>query len=74
VLTAAALAVVAIAIALPWTPLGARLGLVPLPPLFFGVLAATVVVYLGAVEAVKRGYVAWQARRPAVPLRRAERA
>jgi len=56
---------VGVAIALPWTPLGARLGLVPLPAAFFGVLAGMVVVYLAAVEAVKRGYAAWQARHPA---------
>ena len=63
VLVAAALGAVAVAVALPWTPLGAKLGLVPLPMAFFGILAAMVVVYLAAVEAVKRAYAAWVARR-----------
>jgi len=63
VLVATALAAVGLAVALPWTALGARLGLVPLPPSFFGILAAMVVVYLAAVEVVKRGYAAWAARR-----------
>jgi Mg2+-importing ATPase len=58
VLVATALAAVGVAVALPWTPLGARLGLVPLPPGFFGILAAMVVVYLIAVEVVKRVYFA----------------
>ncbi|HET9952725.1 MAG TPA: magnesium-translocating P-type ATPase [Candidatus Eisenbacteria bacterium] len=55
-LTATALAVVAIAAALPFTPLGKDLGFVPIPPGFFAVLAAMVVVYLGLVEVVKRWF------------------
>jgi len=65
VLVASSLTLVGASIALPWTPLGARLGLTPLPAAFFGVLAAMVVVYLAAVEGVKRGYAAWQRRHAA---------
>jgi Mg2+-importing ATPase len=39
---------------LPMTPLGATLGFVRPPPILFAVLAATVLVYLVAAEAVKR--------------------
>jgi len=50
------LAVVAIAAALPLTPLGAYFGFVPLPPKFFLILAAMVVAYLLAVEWMKRRF------------------
>jgi Mg2+-importing ATPase len=53
ILTATSLAVVAIATALPFTPLGARLGLVPVPGLFFLILAGMVATYLVMVQAVK---------------------
>jgi Mg2+-importing ATPase len=53
VLTATSLAVVAVGAALPFTPLGARLGFVPLPGMFFLILAAMVVVYLLMVQVVK---------------------
>jgi P-type Mg2+ transporter len=43
----------AVGVALPFTPLAGWLGFTPLPPLFFGVLAAMVVTYLGLVEVVK---------------------
>jgi P-type Mg2+ transporter len=46
-------ACVAVGTALPFTPLAPWLGFTPLPPLFFAVLLAMVVVYLGLVEAVK---------------------
>ena len=39
--------------ALPFTPLAAWLGFTPLPPLFFAVLVAMIVTYLGLVEVVK---------------------
>jgi Mg2+-importing ATPase len=45
---------VATGLALPFTPLAGWLGFAPLPPLFFGVLVAMVVAYLGLVEIVKR--------------------
>jgi Mg2+-importing ATPase len=56
VLTATSLAVVAAGTALPFTPLGARLGFVPLPALFFGILAGLVVVYLALVQLVKQWF------------------
>ena len=53
-LAATSLAVVAVAIALPYTPAGAALGFVALPGLFFPILAGMVVVYLAMVEGAKR--------------------
>ncbi len=53
ILAATSIGVVAVATALPWTPLGARLGFVPLPGLFFLILMGMVVVYLCLVQAVK---------------------
>ncbi len=55
-LAAVSLGVVGVALLLPFTLLGTRLGFVPLPARFFGVLAAMVVVYLGSVELVKRWF------------------
>jgi P-type Mg2+ transporter len=48
------IAVVATAIGLPLTPLGAHLGFVAPPAYFYGILGAMVVTYLGVVEVVKR--------------------
>ncbi len=48
------LGVVAIAVALPFTPLARPLGFVPLPGVFFAFLAAVTVTYLALVELVKR--------------------
>ena len=59
ILTATSLAVVAAATALPLTPLGARLGFVPVPALFFVILGAMVAGYLAMVQVVK----AWFYRR-----------
>jgi P-type Mg2+ transporter len=53
-LTFTSLAVVAIAICLPLTPIGAHLGFVAPPAYFYGILAAMVITYLGVVELVKR--------------------
>jgi Mg2+-importing ATPase len=53
ILTATSLAVVAAATALPFTPLGTRLGFVPVPGLFFLILAGIAVVYLAMVQVVK---------------------
>jgi P-type Mg2+ transporter len=53
ILTATSLAVVAVATALPYTPLGARLGFVPVPGLFFLILAGMVLAYLAIVQMVK---------------------
>jgi Mg2+-importing ATPase len=53
VLLATSFAVVAIATALPFTPLGTRLGFVAVPGLFFLILAGMVGAYLTMVQAVK---------------------
>ena len=55
-LAGTSLAVVAVAALLPLTPLGATLGFVVLPLGFFAILMAMVVVYLLAVEGVKRWF------------------
>jgi Mg2+-importing ATPase len=49
-----ALVTVAVAVVLPLTPLGAYLGFVAPPPLFFLLLAGMVVIYLFAAEGVKQ--------------------
>jgi P-type Mg2+ transporter len=53
-LTATTLAVVAAGMLLPFTPLAAPLGFVPLPASFFAFLAVATLTYLAIVEAVKR--------------------
>ena len=55
-LTLTSLGVVAGAIALPFTPLGARLGFAVPPPAFFLVLAGMVALYVSGVELVKRWF------------------
>ena len=55
-LTICSLIVVALAVLLPFTPLGSFLGFVPPPPLFFLILAGMVIVYLLAVEQVKQWF------------------
>ncbi len=55
-LTGVSLAVVAIAIALPFSPLAGYLGFEPLPPLFFLVLGGMVAFYLLIVEQVKQAF------------------
>jgi Mg2+-importing ATPase len=57
-LVAAALAVVGLAVALPFTRLAGYLGFVAPPLPFFAILAATVVAYLWVVELVKRCFYA----------------
>jgi P-type Mg2+ transporter len=52
-LTATSLAVVVIAVALPFTPIGTWLGFVPLPAGFLVALAAMTATYLVVVEYVK---------------------
>ena len=54
VLTVTSLLVVAVALILPWTPLGALFGFTPLPPMFYAVLALMVAVYLWMVQGLKR--------------------
>jgi Mg2+-importing ATPase len=53
-LVATVLAVVAVGIAIPMTPLAALLGFVPLPMSYFAFLAVATVAYLALVEIVKR--------------------
>lgn len=55
-LALAALATVAVALALPATPLAPALGFVVPPPIFFFTLAAMVALYLVAAELVKRAF------------------
>jgi P-type Mg2+ transporter len=55
-LTTTSLAVVATAVLLPFTRLGAGLGFVAPPAGFFLILAAMVIVYLAGVEIVKRWF------------------
>ena len=55
-LAAIALAVLGVAIALPFTPLAAPLGFVAPPPLLFAVVAALVAAYLVLAEIVKRAF------------------
>jgi Mg2+-importing ATPase len=57
-LTATSLLVTAVALLLPHTALGAALGFVPPPPVFYAVLLALVFAYLSAAEAVKRRFYA----------------
>ena len=58
-LVLATLLVLAATATLPYTPLGAVFGFVPLPPLFLALMAIIVILYLGAAEATK----AWFFRR-----------
>lgn len=55
-LVVVSLAIVAVALALPFTPWAALLGFKPLPLAFFGLLALVVVAYLALVEGVKRWF------------------
>ena len=56
-LTACSLAVVAVAVLLPFTPAGSYLGFVAPPAFFFLILAAMVSAYLLAVAGVKRWFI-----------------
>ena len=53
-LTATSLAIVALAMGLPFTPLGAAFGFTPLPAGFYAALAVMVLAYLAVVMAVRR--------------------
>ncbi len=64
-LTGTSLAVVAIAVLLPFTPLAARFGFVPPPAMFYLILGIMVLAYLSLVELVKQGfYRRWHATHP----------
>ncbi len=58
-LTAASLAVVVVAVALPFTAIGTYFGFVPPPASFYAVLAAMVLAYLCVVELAKQGFYRW---------------
>ena len=58
-LTVTSLGIVAIAVFLPLTPIGAHFGFVPPPAKFYLVLGAMVLVYLFIVELAKRGFYRW---------------
>lgn len=63
-LMATSLAVVAIALLLPFTPIGTHFGFVPPPARFYLILGAMVLVYLFVVNLAKRGFYRWsEARR-----------
>ena len=68
-LAAVSIAVVAAAIALPFTPLAAPLGFVAPPPLFFAVLAALVGAYLALAETAKRLFYRHHGRLTAINAR-----
>jgi P-type Mg2+ transporter len=53
-LTITTLLIVLIGLVLPYSPLAGLLGFVPLPPLFFPILALFTLTYLALVELVKR--------------------
>jgi P-type Mg2+ transporter len=61
-LVVTSLAVVAVAVSLPATSLGARFGFVVPPEEFFWLLAALVITYLVLVQLVKRGFYRYLAR------------
>jgi Mg2+-importing ATPase len=60
-LTVTSLAVVAIAVSLPFTPVGTYFGFVPPPARFYFILGGMVLVYLFVVELAKRGFYRWSA-------------
>jgi Mg2+-importing ATPase len=54
VLVATSLVVVAVAAAIPWTPVGTYFGFVPPPAKFYLILAGMVIAYLLIVETAKK--------------------
>jgi len=60
-LAATSLAIVAIAVLLPFTPVGSYFGFVPPPARFYLILGVMVIVYLFAVELAKRAFYRWSA-------------
>ena len=60
-LTATSLTVVAIAVLLPFTPVGTYFGFVPPPPKFYFILGVMVLAYLFIVELAKQGFYRWSA-------------
>ena len=58
-LTVTSLAVVCLAVLLPFTPIGTYFGFVPPPAKFYFILGAMVLVYLFVVELAKQGFYRW---------------
>ena len=71
-LVATTLAVVAVALALPFTPWAAILGFSALPPSFFAFLAAATVMYLVIVEIAKRWLLRGTVLHPSLTLASAQ--
>jgi Mg2+-importing ATPase len=61
-LAATSLAVVALAVLVPYTPMGAQLSFVPLPASALATIAALVAGYLAVAEGAKRLFYAYQGR------------
>jgi len=59
ILVATSLTIVAIAAALPFTPIGSYFGFVPPPARFYFILAGMVISYMLIVEMAKRGFYRW---------------
>jgi Mg2+-importing ATPase len=70
-LALSSLGVVAVAIVVPMTSIGGRLGFTPPPPTFFWVLGAMVASYLAAAEVAKRWFYRRVAARETRPASRA---
>ena len=51
------LAIILLGLAMPFTVLGAKLGMVPLPPRYFAWLALTLLSYCGLIQLMKRVYI-----------------
>jgi Mg2+-importing ATPase len=60
-LTVNSLAIVAIAISLPFTSIGTYFGFVPPPAKFYFILGVMVLIYLGMVELAKQFFYRWSA-------------
>jgi len=50
-------AIIIIGMAIPYTGLGAKIGMLPLPPAYFGWVAATVLTYCALTQLVKLIYI-----------------
>jgi len=62
-LALSSIAVVSVAVALPYLSLGAYFGLVPMPPVVLAVVAALTIAYLAVTEAAKRLFYRFMATR-----------
>jgi Mg2+-importing ATPase len=62
-LTVTSLSIVALAIVLPFTPIGTYFGFVPPPARFYFILGAMVFAYLLVVELAKQGFYKWSGAR-----------